>query len=379
MLKKIRFENFKSFTHETIIDLMPTKSEILATSNIYNDILKGCCFYGSNASGKTTALLSIPFLLEMLFHKIGDFSALVTWFNKEPTMYFEYTFLIDNKEIIYYFEIDRNGIINKETLTIDNEIKLYRLISSCESKITEKKNYDRNDINKNILFLRSLYFNTGFSGHDELLHLFEFLKNSIYVNPSQDFTKVFVFSNESLKEISLQNYLDKYGVNDINSFFKEFNIPFQIKYEKLPNAIIPFSSRLKFKRDNLCDIPFSMESYGNRILLMILPTILTIVKTGGMLVIDEFSSGLHNKLEELLIKYIFAHSTNCQLFFVSHSTNLLKTSLLRPDQVYSTDFDIQGSFIKKFSDEKPRESQNLEKMYLSGVFGGIPLYEKNQN
>ena len=42
-------------------------------------------------------------------------------------------------------------------------------------------------------------------------------------------------------------------------------------------------------------------------------------------------------------------------------------------------FDERGSFLRKFSDEKPRESQNLEKMYLSGVFGGIPLYGKNQD
>ena len=43
------------------------------------------------------------------------------------------------------------------------------------------------------------------------------------------------------------------------------------------------------------------------------------------------------------------------------------------------DFDEHGSFLRKFSDEKPRGSQNLEKMYLSGVFGGLPLYGKNQD
>ena len=132
---------------------------------------------------------------------------------------------------------------------------------------------------------------------------------------------------------------------------------------------------ISFVRTELEDIPFFMESYGNQVLLSILPSFLSVIKKGGILAIDEFSSGLHNKLEELLIKYFFNHSNNSQLFFVSHSTNLLTSSLLRPDQIYSVDFDKNGSFLKKFSDEKPRESQNLEKMYLSGVFGGIPLYE----
>ncbi len=136
-----------------------------------------------------------------------------------------------------------------------------------------------------------------------------------------------------------------------------------------------FESRLSFVRKDLPSIQYSMESYGNHVLMALLPAVISAMKNESMLIIDEFSSGLHNVLEELLIKYIFTNSS-CQLFFVSHSTNLLRTSLLRPDQIYSVDFDSNGSFIKRFSEEHPRESQNLEKMYLSGVFGGIPLYDK---
>ena len=66
---------------------------------------------------------------------------------------------------------------------------------------------------------------------------------------------------------------------------------------------------------------------------------------------------------------------NTQTFIVTHETNLLKTSIVRPDQVYIVDYNENGSFISKASDQSPRESQNLEKMYLAGVFGGIPLYD----
>ena len=34
------------------------------------------------------------------------------------------------------------------------------------------------------------------------------------------------------------------------------------------------------------------------------------------------------------------------------------------------------TLIKRFSDENPRESQNMEKMYLNGVFDGMPKYNK---
>lgn len=94
-----------------------------------------------------------------------------------------------------------------------------------------------------------------------------------------------------------------------------------------------------------------------------------------MLLLDEFSSGFHNDLEELLIRYFMKKADEAQLIFVSHSTNLLSNRILRPDQIYSIDFGKEGSVIKRFSSEKPREAQNLEKMYLAGVFNGVPNYE----
>ena len=96
-----------------------------------------------------------------------------------------------------------------------------------------------------------------------------------------------------------------------------------------------------------------------------------------MLILDEFSSGFHNELEECLIKYFFHFSKNSQMFFVSHSTNILNNTILRPDQIYSVTFSSKnGSVLKRFSEEMPRESQNTEKMYLNGVFNGMPRYNK---
>lgn len=382
MLTKVRFKNFKSFVNEVVINLEPTKSEILKDTNTYNDVLKGCCFYGSNASGKTNALNAITLLLDMLFKNIVNNVQLITIFNNEPYMYFEYTFLIDNKEIVYYFEISREWKILKETLTIDGINKMCRLVNSCESFITDKKDYGKDDVNENILFLRTIYFNTGFSGYNELMHWFDFLKKSLYIDATKNIIINPREDNDNIKAY-LENYLNKYGTDDINTFFNKFNFPYNIIYTKAQisenTMFSTFSTRLRFIRQNMVDIPYFMESSGNIVLLNILSSILTTIKTGGMLIVDDFGYGLHNKLEELLIEYVFKHSKNCQLFFASHSTNLLKTSLLRPDQIYSVDFDEYGSFLKKFSDEKPRESQNLEKMYLSGVFGGIPLYDKNQD
>ena len=68
-------------------------------------------------------------------------------------------------------------------------------------------------------------------------------------------------------------------------------------------------------------------------------------------------------------------SQNSQLILVSHSTAMLSNSVLRPDQEYAVEFDgVNGSKVNRFSNMQPRNSQNITKMYLSGVFGGKPIY-----
>ena len=36
----------------------------------------------------------------------------------------------------------------------------------------------------------------------------------------------------------------------------------------------------------------------------------------------------------------------------------------------------EGSTVKRFSTEQPRSAQNVEKMYVSGIFGGLPHFHE---
>ena len=68
---------------------------------------------------------------------------------------------------------------------------------------------------------------------------------------------------------------------------------------------------------------------------------------------------------------------NSQIFITSHHTNLISNSVFRPDQIDLITFqDSKGSKVNRLSKFKPREAQNMEKMYLGGMFEGLPLYEE---
>lgn len=72
------------------------------------------------------------------------------------------------------------------------------------------------------------------------------------------------------------------------------------------------------------------------------------------------------------------NSRHSQMIFISYSTNLLSNSILRPDLEYGVEFlSGTGSCVYRFSKQQPRIVQNIEKMYISGIFGGIPGYHED--
>ena len=122
------------------------------------------------------------------------------------------------------------------------------------------------------------------------------------------------------------------------------------------------------------------ESQGNQVFTNLLPNLIRVIENPGMLIIDEFGNSLHNKLAEKVIRYFMENASSSQMFITSQHTNLVSNSVFRPDQICLTTFQgIMGSTAVRLSQFKPREAQNLEKMYLGGMFEGLPIYEALQN
>lgn len=379
MLVKLSIKNFKSFMEKAEVDLNATGYEILNDTNKSKEnILKGALFVGENATGKSTVLSAIKFLLELLVWQVNlDTRNYVCLFNESKLgMELEYEFLINGAKINYFIEVIGDKIF-KEILKVKNEIVLNRMGTTAEYIGKNKNIVEINNLQYNQSAIRKVYFETKFIDNITLKLWFEFMEKSVYIDQSK---KTINRAVGSSSQLTYCDYFDKNGTEEFNKFLEDINYNQNIVYtEKYKIDKVQFLSK-KNKKDVVLErkdfkgfgLPIEFESIGNQTLINVVPFIIDAMKDNAMVLIDEFGSGFHNTLEEKIIKYFMKNSKSAQIFIVSHSTNLLTNRLLRPDQIYTVDFiDKKGSKLNRVSDSKPREAQNLEKMYLSGVFNGI--------
>lgn len=382
MLTSITLKDYTTFIKERKFDFNATNYKILEETNVGNNrVLKGGLFVGENASGKTQALGAIVLLLNLMLENSEQNYIIKKSFYTKGTKYsLIYTFNLDGN-IILYKVIFESNLINSEKLYINDKLIIERLNTSGQTHYEEDK--DIKDINPSLSLVKLEYYNTRFNNDVILNKWFEFLKNSMYVNCLLGKTKSYNVSR--IAEQSIEKYAESHDTKELNKFSDQIGYNSEIVFEKQisnKDKTIVINSEKEMislkKKGTDINIPLLLESTGNQAFVNLILPILYATKNDCMLIVDEFSSGLHNELEEAIIKYFFNNSKNSQIFFTSHSTNLLDTTILRPDQIYSFEFKaFEGTIIKRFSDENPRESQNIEKMYLNGIFDGLPNYNKN--
>jgi hypothetical protein len=377
MLTGITLKEYTTFIEKTTFDFKATNYKILEDSNVgINRILKGAIFIGENASGKTQVLDSIVLLLNLLLDNSEQNYIVKKSFYTKGTKYsLSYIFNVNDNDIKYDVSFDGNTI-SSEKLYVNGDIKLNRLNKSGQTNFDDEK--DNNNINPNLSLLKLEYYNTKFNNDTILNEWFDFLKNSLYINCL--FGKIKSYNPSKLSEQLIAKYAENNDESKLNSLISKIGYNSEIVFNREDKTMSISSDKNMIglrKKGTEVTIPLMLESTGNQAFINAILPFDYAANNNCMLIVDEFSSGLHNELEEALIKYFFNNSNNSQIFLTSHSTNLLDTTIFRPDQIYSFKFDSKkGTTIKRFSDENPRESQNIEKMYLNGVFDGMPKYDK---
>ncbi len=123
------------------------------------------------------------------------------------------------------------------------------------------------------------------------------------------------------------------------------------------------------------------ESDGTLAWLSLMPELLSILEEGGLIVVDELDTSLHPLISGELVKLFQDPSTNplgAQIIFTTHDTSLLQH--LNRDEIWLTSKRPDGSTkltpLSDFRGTSIRRSTNLERGYLEGRFGGVPVVDE---
>ena len=122
-------------------------------------------------------------------------------------------------------------------------------------------------------------------------------------------------------------------------------------------------------------IPFDLESAGTQKVLTVLRAIIEAIN-GQTVVYDEIDDGIHDLLMTNILLSVQDDITG-QLILTTHNTLLLED--LNPKAAYVIYVDDQGNKEARCFDDydiRIQQSNNQRKLYLNGVFGGIPFSNK---
>ena len=118
------------------------------------------------------------------------------------------------------------------------------------------------------------------------------------------------------------------------------------------------------------------ESAGTRRLLIVLSLVYQALDEGTLLCIDEVDASLHTYASEAILKLFCRPEINrngAQLIATTHNTNLMKSSVLRRDQLWFTEKTPEGATeLYPLTDIRTRKDDNIEAGYLQGRFGALP-------
>ncbi len=417
MLSYFNIKNFKS-----IIDLSLNTSfdEGKAPNNYKNSpyniffentiqrVVPLFAIYGANASGKSNIISAINTFLRLVFYGHDEYIYEPNKLNpKYDNTHFEICFILDNDKYIYSITYNQNGILSEELFRNEENLfkcensKLNNFVTNSEvytiDKINEIYNVECKDSKSNQRYSLLSRIGKQYANlNKEITSAYTYLENRLllcfngctFSNAIEKLSKV-VESEE--KAISLITDLIKKMDIDIEhievehkkSTLSEFlnQSKYRIKFYNHKNNTIDYDEITSYHKDvNNESVKFNFEteeSLGTNILAGILGYVLTALKTGSVLVIDELDRSMHPMLLTQIVRLFRDkryNQTNAQLIFTSHCTDILDIDLLRISEIaILTKTKAKGTILKKVSKyEGIRNVTNFRRRYLSNEFSGIP-------
>ena len=124
-------------------------------------------------------------------------------------------------------------------------------------------------------------------------------------------------------------------------------------------------------------LELEQESAGTRRLLVLLQLAFQALDEGAPLFVDELDASLHTQACEAVLRLFCSPETNpkgAQLIATTHTTGLMRSSVLRRDQIWFTQKARDGATeLYPLTDIRTRKGDNFEAGYLQGRYGAVPF------
>lgn len=132
------------------------------------------------------------------------------------------------------------------------------------------------------------------------------------------------------------------------------------------------------RKDDDKEVPFDFddESDGTRKLFEFVGGLLRAMDCGATVCIDELDRSLHPHITRYLVGLFqrTSNNRNAQLVFSTHDVTLMDFDLMRRDQIWFVEKDEQNSSrLYPLLEYSPRKGEALERGYLKGRYGAVPV------
>ncbi|KFF06528.1 hypothetical protein B0A68_21425 [Flavobacterium reichenbachii] len=392
MFLNFRVSNFRSINETAELSMIP--SDLKNPANIFMKInhnatknkdyyaLTSAAIYGPNASGKSNIIKAlrefVDYIKSSTDNKPNDPILLFNPFKlnnaniKIPSL-FSIDMVIDNILYTYSIEVVRDEIIKES---------LYFFPKGISVKIFERKKQQFNkgngyegifEVIKQRTNENQLFLGKAASENVEIIKRFyqKILSINIYTTElfhSHSFNKL--FSNLVFK-------FNEKGTSLIKSLIKKLDTQV-VDFEERDDVIKTFHLDNKMQK---IEFDFEEESSGTQRLVSFIPLVLLALRTGSVIVVDEFERSLHPDIAQYILGFFNDLEVNkfgAQFIFATHDVTLLSLeNNLRRDQINLVEKNEKGETeLYSVSDIKGIREGNFEKWYLEGRLGGLPNIAK---
>lgn len=411
MLVEFRVKNFRSFKEEAILNMAASLDKAGELTHVAKTghkavprVLRTAGIYGANASGKSNLVRAFQLLRSLVNESasipIGqdlNFQA----FKLDPktenaSTEYEVTFVLAGVRYQFGFALTPKRILS-EWLIVYKTTQPATWYERSYNERTQKYNYKfssqltgAKSIWSEATRDNALFLSTAIQLNSEQLRpVFDFLARGIVVfengsMPIPDFTISHISKNraDSVKQFlsAADISIDGIDLRKQQGFLAGVRFDFATGgIEAIPQeareVLVPTFRHVS--RTGSAVFDFGDESEGTQKLFALAGPIFEILQKGQVLIVDELDRSLHALLVRQLITMFQDPDVNvngAQLIFTTHDTSLLDGKLLRRDQIWFTEKDgDQASNLYPLTDFSPRKGEALERGYLSGRYGGVPI------